>query len=86
MPTKFRPSLHDVHACEQVMLALNEVDPNIAQFWFEPIEEMLSQIELPDIPCDICKIPMPFYDYYLKQGMCDKCSSETEVGEFNVES
>ena len=81
MSTKFKPSLHDIHACQHIMLALNEVDINVAQFWFKPAEEMLSQFELPDIPCDMCDKPMPFYDYHMKQGMCDECASNISIGD-----
>jgi hypothetical protein len=79
--TKFRSSLHDVHACEQLMHALNEVDVNVAQFWLDPVKTMLSYFELPNEHCTECHKEMPFFDYHTKQGMCDKCASETYKGD-----
>jgi hypothetical protein len=73
---KFKPSLYDIDACESLMEALDEVDVNVGQFWYQPIIEMLSYFELPDKHCSECHKKMPFMDYYIKQGMCDECASK----------
>jgi len=39
------------------------------------IEEAVRKLELP-AQCECCNRPMSFFDYYLKQGICDECAKK----------
>jgi hypothetical protein len=81
-PTPFTASLYDVHACELLMRALNEVDANVSQFWFDPVITMLSYFDLPNKECSECHKEMSFFDYHIRQGMCGECASKISQGDY----
>ena len=39
------------------------------------IEEAINRLNLLE-HCESCGNPMKFFDYHLKQGICDKCAEE----------
>jgi len=73
----FKPSEADLKACDLLVKALHQIDPDIWQFWIDPIKECLSYIELPDKICDACKeTVMSYFDYHMAQGMCKRCAEK----------
>lgn len=79
MKSILKPDKTDLEACKLLMKALQFVDANTAQFWFEPIKECLDYFDLPEYTCDVCMTTkMSFWDYHFAQGMCPICSKEAE--------
>jgi len=42
------------------------------------LERMIKQIDLPYQKCSRCQNKMSYFEYHLKQGLCDKCVDELE--------
>jgi len=40
------------------------------------IEEAIRKLKLPFEKCECCGRPMSFFDYHLKQGICDECAKK----------
>jgi len=40
------------------------------------IETAINRLKLPPEKCECCGRPMNFFDYHLKQGICDECAKK----------
>ena len=44
----------------------------------DTIERWIKELNLPDTKCSMCQTLMSFFDYHMKQGICDKCAEKIE--------
>jgi hypothetical protein len=44
----------------------------------DTIEKWIKDLNLPDEKCSMCGKVMIFFDYHLKQGICDECAIKIE--------
>ena len=49
------------------------------------LERMIKQIDLPYQKCSRCQNKMSYFEFHLKQGLCDKCADELECEELEEE-
>jgi len=66
------------HLIEALLTSMNTGDYFIIGKY---IENAIKEMNPPKKRCSRCGSPMDFMEYYVKQGMCDKCAMEVSAND-----